>query len=140
MTYCLISLCLICTLISVIFVNKTYFRNFENSLDSNKKQIYKQIKLERLYIYIFSSIVGLIFGILVFDKKNICFTIFCALFLQNYIYCIFPKSKYMLQYLETKEQTSRWLNIYLHMKKLTNYAILIGILLFTFLNKNVLNI
>ena len=135
MTYCLISLCMICTLISVLFVNKKYFTHFENSLDKNKKEIYKKIKLERLNIYIFSSVVGLLSGIMLFNGNNICTAIACALFLQNFIYCIFPKSKYMLEYVETRQQASKWLDIYLHMKSLTNYAIIVGLLLYIFLIK-----
>ena len=77
---------------------------------------------------------GLLLGYLFIVNSNhsktskVCIFLTVSLFVNIAYYTIIPKSKYMLQYLNTKEQNEAWLNIYKHMKYRNIFGMLLGAL------------
>lgn len=126
--YCVIAVSLVCSSIAtILFVNITHFHNFENSLNHQQKQIYAFIKQERMYIYMFSTVIALLVGFM--NKENVCYGVASALVTQTMLYKIYPKSDYMLNHIESKKQSQLWIKKYNHMTNLSNYGMVFGFIL-----------
>ena len=131
--FCLVGAVLLGSMIMTMLASKKSknFVHFMNILDDNQKKIYKSIIKERLYIYIQGIFIGILLGLLVSYKiknKNCKICLFVAISLGfNYLYySLYPKSTYMLQHLNTKEQNEAWLNIYKEMKFRCKIGLLLG--------------
>ena len=123
--YCVIAMSLVCSSIAtILFVNMSHFHTFEASLNEEQKQIYAFIKQERMYIYMFATVIGLLVGFM--NRENICYGVASALVTQIMLYKVYPKSDYMLNHIESKEQSRLWIAKYNHMKNLSNYGTLFG--------------
>ena len=121
-TYCLVASVLIGLYLSVIaIIHNSTFKKFRQSLDNKQKDIYLNIIRERSNIFYTSIILSLIIsGILAYGlfnskisdvSKLICFFIASTLSLTSLIYLIYPKSDYMIKYLNSDEQRKHWLEI-----------------------------
>ena len=141
--------CLFATafLISMIyFSNSTTqsetIKHYENQLPSNLKKIYNEISQERLKIYFYGYTLGLILSLIIIiynyqirnprEKYNVV-TITCTVitvsFITNYFYYMLsPKTKWMLNYVNTPEQTKAWLNMYKDMQKYYHTGLVLGLI------------
>lgn len=153
MTVCLLAFGLIGMFLSSKFVksDNNIFKKFKNSMSPYQKQIYQKIINERRYIFFNSLLLGLIIAILSsywFYKnkklktpfKNLgCYFVAVTLFITYVGYMLYPKSKYILNYLTNHQQISDWLKIY---KKFRNYnyiGLILGIFVFYIINNFYIN-
>lgn len=80
--------------------------SFLAKINESQKVTYKQIRKERLHIYIKSLLVSFIIGWSYYRyiNKDICYFLAITLFLTSLFYMALPKSQYMIDSLETIEQ------------------------------------
>lgn len=115
-----------------IMMSKSNYSDYENVFD---KEILDKIVKDRLKIYIIASIVGIILGLIyVIWKKNkistfplICTAILIFFIAQWFVYMIYPKSDYLLNYVTNNEQSKAWLNVYQQMMKKFLFGFIIGL-------------
>lgn len=110
------------------------FNKFINTLNTNQKQVYEEIKQERLRLYLQGLGLGLFLAFLslamLTNKKaftRICVFTVLGLGTANVYYSMMPKKKWMLDYIETQEQASAWLDIYQEMKSRGMIGALLGL-------------
>ena len=82
-----------------------------------------------------ATVVGLIVGFV--NYKNKCAAVSSALFLQVFIYKLWPKSDYMLNHVDNQTQSKLWMKKYTHMTSLSNIGMLVGMIAFVLLQKYV---
>ena len=123
-------------------------------LDDNQKKIHQKIVEERKSIYFRGYGVGLILScIIIFvykylinpsnKKKMSIWMIVCMVgaitFTCNYLYYILsPKTTYMVQHLQNKEQIDEWLKIYRKMQVKYHVGLVLGIvaiMIFAYANR-----
>lgn len=124
--------------------DSTVFKNFMNTLNEEQKKVYMEIKKERLRLYLQGLALGCVLAVIslfLTAKKSpltrVCvFTIF-GLGVAHLYYSLMPKSKWMLDYIENKEQASAWLDIYQEMKQRGMVGGLLGLAGFLLLGSGV---
>lgn len=114
------------------------FREFENLLDAKQVKTYKAIANERLNLYLQGFFIGLVLAVLALNfirqlKKmptgnKICLFVVIALGFNYLYYTLSPKSKYMLESLDSPEQVKAWLKIYRHMQVRVKSGAVLGII------------
>ena len=133
---------------------KTTKEKLYSLLDDNQKKIHQKIVEERKSIYFRGYGVGLILScILIFvykyvinpsnKKKMSIWMIVCMVgaitFTTNYLYYILsPKTTYMVQHLQNKEQIDEWLKIYRTMQVKYHVGLVLGIvaiMIFAYANR-----
>lgn len=113
-------------------------KNYEKELPPNLKKTYDQIKDERTRIFYFGYALGFVLALMIIIyntqfRKNkmewrtmVCLTISVS-FITNYFYYILtPKTKWMLEELENKEQTKAWLQMYKNMQMYYHGGLVFG--------------
>jgi hypothetical protein len=117
-------------------------QHYRNQLPSNLKKIYDQIADERLKIYFYGYSLGFILSLIIiiynYQIKNprekysivtITCTVITVSFITNYFYYMLsPKTKWMLDYVNSPEQTKAWLNMYKDMQKYYHTGIVLGLI------------
>ena len=121
------------TTITMLFVNTNHMNRFKESLTADQAAAYTSIVKERAYIYIFATLMGAIAGYVFRETK--CKAVSAALFVQMMVYLIWPKSDYMMNHVETKEQGKLWVKKYVHMSRLGNVGLIAGIVLYMLVSK-----
>jgi MFS family permease len=114
-------------------------KNYQNQLPPHLKKTYNEIKDERTRIFYFGYALGFILALIIIlyntqIRKNkmewrtmVCVTISVS-FITNYFYYILtPKTKWMLEELENKEQTKAWLQMYKNMQMYYHGGLVFGI-------------
>lgn len=127
--FCAVSFALLGSSIATMMMNRQYMQDFEDSLDKSQKQIYAEIKKERLTIYLIATVIAITIGFLV-SKNNTCLGVASALSLQMLIYLVWPKSKYMLDHVKKPKQSSLWIQKYKHMSTLGYVGMIVGLLVY----------
>lgn len=139
MLYCAVGFTL---LFSSIWMNFSYndkiFLEFNSLLNSNQKQIYKEIVLERIKIYFSGMMLGLLLGFLFLvkypnDKYRLCKFLTIIYVTKLGFYKIHPKKPLMLYSLTTKQQVDAWADIYQEMKHRWISSIIIGFIGYLFI-------
>ena len=132
--FCAISFALIGSTVLTMIMNKKYTDTFVNSLDNQQKTIYKEIQQERFMIFKVATAFAIIIGLFnIRHSTSSCYSVASALTTQTYVYLIWPKTKYMLDYIKTPEQSSLWMRNYRHMSYSGTVGTIIGLILyFTF--------
>ena len=137
-TYCLLATILIGIYLSMLAVihKSDMFQKFRKSLTNYQKDKYIIIVRERsriFYTAITLSLIisGLLSSLLVNYNNNnnnniICFFIASCLSLTTLIYLFYPKTDYMIKYLNTSEQRNSWLAINNSFKKAKYIGLLTG--------------
>lgn len=143
---CLLS----CALATIFIIAMIFFHNsirrdpvvltYKQQLPSNLKKLYDEITEERLTINYQGYTLGLILSLLIIAynynlKQNklttanmICIVISVS-FLTNYFYYILsPKSKHMLEHINSPEQTKAWLEMYKAMQYYYHLGLVLGII------------
>ena len=123
--------------------NKT-IQIYQSQLPSNLQNIYKKITDERQRIYYCGYALGLILSIIIIVYKNqkripmtnatmVC-TVITISFITNYFYySLSPKSTYMLDHINSPEQTKAWLTMYKTMQYYWHAGLVLGIVATMFL-------
>ena len=148
--------CAVSCMISAVFViGMIYFYNltdkseivkhYKSSLSSDLQKRYEKISNERAYISYQGYALGLILslGIIFYNLKIkgakmnttalVC-TVVATAFLTNYFYYILsPKSDWMLDHLQNKEEIKAWLLMYREMQFNYHMGLLLGIIAVGFL-------
>lgn len=124
--YCVVAFALVGSSAAIMFMNRQHMRRFEDSLDESQRTIYKEIKAERLRIFIHATMIAGLVG-LVLASRSRCFAAAAALTTQTFVYLLWPKSKYMMEHVKTPEQSALWIRKYKHMALLGNVGAVVGL-------------
>jgi len=139
---CMIAVALI--IASIYFQNATskskIVEEYKKQLPSNLQNLYEKISDERLRINYYGYALGLVLSLIIILynyslKRNkltttslVCLTIVVS-FLTNYFYYILsPKSTYMLEHINSPEQTKAWLTMYKTMQYNYHFGFIVGII------------
>lgn len=140
--WCIIAFVFISIFISsqIVKSKKKIFSNFIRELDSNQTKIYLNIIQERSNIFTKGLLLGLIISCLIAyyvynTKKCKIINVFCifigiTLLTTTIFYMLYPKTKYIIPYLNTSKQRIYWINIYKTFNRYKYISIIIGIILF----------
>ena len=132
-------------LIGMIYMNYAITKSeiilqYKSQLPEKFQKIYEQITNERTTIYYQGYVLGfilslfIIFGNVYSDHKLLSTTSMVCLvlaisFITNYFYYILsPKKKWMLNYIETPDQTKMWLQMYRGMQVYYHTGLVLGII------------
>ena len=135
-SYCLVGISLLFSSIYMHLLKDTdNFTKFTSLLDREQLDIYNTIIHERLKIYIFGVILGIVLALLYtkFYGKNICIFLAIVFITKLVVYKVFPKSTMMLYHLTNKAQTDAWTDIYVHMKTTWIKSIILGVISYLFI-------
>ena len=120
--------------------NKTKIDKLKKSLDKKQKEIYENLSKERLRLYIQGLILGIVISILylyLFKNKvntcNFCNCLVITLGVAALYYLIYPKTDYIINYIQDEEQRKLWLDIYRHMQLKYYGGIAIGVIIYILL-------
>ena len=124
--------------------NKT-IQHYQRQLPSNLQNLYAKITEERKRIYYYGYALGLVLSAIVIYYNNnssrikmtnttmVCVTITIS-FLTNYFYYMLsPKSTYMLEHINSPEQTKAWLSMYRAMQYYWHAGLVLGIFAVAFM-------
>jgi MFS family permease len=113
---------------------------YQNQLPEHLQQTYMSIVKERTQIFYTGYALGLFLALFVIfynmkikqQKMNwpsmVCLTVFIA-FLTNYFYYVLsPKTKWMLNSIDTPEQTKAWFEMYRTMQLYYHGSLVLGII------------
>ena len=140
-----------CLVACGLIISMIYFHNastkskiveeYKKQLPSNLQNLYEKISAERMRINYYGYSLGLIISLIIIaynyslNKNNsrsntslVCLVIVVS-FLTNYFYYILsPKSSYMLDHINSPEQTKAWLTMYREMQYNYHMGFIIGII------------
>jgi hypothetical protein len=127
--------------------NKT-IQQYQAQLPSHLQNIYAKITKERQSIYYYGYALGLVLSVIIIAYNNnisnrhhlsmttatmVC-TVITVSFITNYFYYMLsPKSTYMLQHINSPEQTKAWLVMYKSMQYYWHAGLVLGIIAIMFL-------
>ena len=139
-----------CIIAVGIIISMIYFQNtlskskivqeYKSQLPSNLQNLYDKITNERLRLNYYGYTLGLILAIIIIlynytlkrDKLSstslICLVIIVSFFTNYFYYTLSPKSTYMLDHINSPEQTKAWISMYKEMQYNYHIGMLIGIL------------
>ena len=103
-----------------------------------------KIKKERMTIWLKASLLGLIFSLVyvhyikeIDENSNVfshsCMSVLVYFTVQYLFYTFHPKSDWMLNYIENKEQAKIWLDNYKEMKSKWHTGLVLGVIGYLFL-------
>lgn len=139
-----------CMLAVSLIIAMIYFHNatskskivqeYKKQLPSNLQNLYDKLSSERLRINYIGYTVGLMLSMIIIlynhnlksnkltNTSLICLVIVVS-FLTNYFYYILsPKTTYMLEHINSPEQTKAWLMMYKNMQYRYHFGFVIGII------------
>lgn len=128
--YCAVSFALLGSFSATLFMNQGHMTRFEESLDEGQRVVYKEIKEERLRIYIYATVLAIVVGFATAVSKSNCFSVASAMTTQTLVYLLWPKSKYMMEHVKTPEQSALWIQKYKHMALLGNIGLVAGLMVY----------
>ena len=136
---CFISCVITITFISIMLVNKNakVYTDFMNLLSREKKMKIEKITQERLNITYKSSFVSLILSYIIMNglppsmsiMSQKCLFIILFVIIVVIMYSIHPKSDYIVNYIDKKEERKAWIDL----KKDIKYKKIIGLVVSLFI-------
>jgi len=133
-------------LISMIYMYNATNRSqvliqYEKQLPSNLQQLYKKIRDERQSISYYGYGLGFImsFIAIVYNsvslkkgsaldvKAMVCLVVVITFLTHYFYYLLTPKTTYMLEHINSPEQTKAWLTMYKTMQKFYHTGMLLGL-------------
>jgi uncharacterized membrane protein len=139
---CMIAVALIIAMI--YFQNATsksaIVKEYKKQLPSNLQNLYEKIGSERMRINYYGYSLGLILSLIIILynyslNKNkltttslICLVIVVSFFTNYFYYILSPKSTYMLEHINSPEQTKAWLTMYREMQYNYHFGMVLGII------------
>ena len=126
-------------IITVLNINKDKFNDFTNLLDEGQKVKYEEIISERIKVYYFGTILGIIIGVFYYyynkkDKNVICKVLSIFSVVKLGFYYFYPKKPLMLNHLTNKKQVDAWTNIYSSMKNKWKQSMILGFIGYLFIS------
>jgi len=111
--------------------------HYKQQLNTQQREAYDKIAKERLHISIQGYALGFVFSLMIiyyfYEKKQIkpsgvvCLVLATS-FLTNYFYYVLsPKSDWLLNHVESREQTQAWLAMYRTMQYYYHAGFVLGI-------------
>ncbi len=139
-----------CLVATALIVATIYFQNasskskivqmYKKQLPSNLQNLYEKLSQERLKINYYGYGLGFILSLIIilynysYKRTNklgttsLVFLVIVVSFLTNYFYYILsPKSDYMLNHINSPEQTKAWLSMYKEMQFNYHLGFIVGI-------------
>jgi uncharacterized membrane protein YkgB len=138
-----------CLVATALIISMIYFQNattkskvvqvYKDQLPSNLQERYKKISNQRLRIYFYGYILGFILSFIIImynysSKRNkltntslICLVIVVSFFTNYFYYILSPKTDWMLNHINSPEQTKAWLTMYRTMQINYHIGLVIGI-------------
>jgi uncharacterized protein YacL len=139
-----------CSIALVFIIGKIYFYNattnsqtvqhYRDKLPTNLKHLYDKISNERLRISIYGYVLGVFLSLCIIfynlklkrerlsNISLVCIVI-ATCFLTNYFYYMLtPKSEWMLNHINSPEQTKLWLQMYRTMSLYYHSGLVLGII------------
>jgi prolipoprotein diacylglyceryltransferase len=121
---------------------------YQDQLPTNLKNLYTNLTNERLRIYYYGYALGFILSLIIIlynyttlkaSQKMSTLTMTCIVitvsFLTNYFYYILsPKSDYMLNHINSPDQTKAWLTMYRQMQYYFHAGLVLGLVAVAFLS------
>jgi hypothetical protein len=111
---------------------------YKQQLNAQQRVAYDHIAKERLHISLQGYVLGFILSLFIiyfnYQKKqlkpaSVVCLVLATSFLTNYFYYMLsPKSDWMLNHVESKEQTQAWLYMYRNMQYYYHTGLVLGIL------------
>ena len=139
---CMIAVALI--IASIYFQNATskskIVQEYKKQLPSNLQNLYEKISAERLRLNYYGYTLGLVLSLIIIlynysSKRNkltttslVCLTIVVSFFTNYFYYILSPKSTYMLDHINSPEQTKAWLTMYREMQYNYHFGFVVGII------------
>lgn len=142
-----------CLIAFGLIVGMIYFQNattkskvvqeYKKQLPSNLQNLYEKITAERLRLNYYGYTLGLILSLIIIlynykltsSIKNklsntslVCLVIIVSFFTNYFYYILSPKSTYMLDHINSPEQTKAWLTMYREMQYNYHLGLVIGII------------
>lgn len=141
-TTCMIAVALI--IASIYFQNATtkskVIQEYKKQLPSNLQNLYEKISAERLRINYYGYGLGLVLSIIIILynyslKRNkltttslVCLVIVVSFFTNYFYYILSPKTTYMLEHINSPEQTKAWLTMYKTMQYNYHFGFIVGLI------------
>lgn len=136
-----------CSISLVFIVGMIYFynatgknetvRQYRTSLNAHQQAAYDKIAKERLTISIQGYMLGLVLSLFViyytYQKKGfrpsslVCLVLATSFITNYFYYMLTPKSDWMLNHVESQEQTQAWLKMYKTMQYYYHAGLALGI-------------
>jgi len=143
-----------CLLATALIIAMIYFQNattkskivqeYKKQLPSNLQNLYEKLSAERLHINYYGYTLGLVLSLIIIlynynltknnklqlSKTNtslVCLVIVVSFFTNYFYYILSPKSTYMLDHINSPEQTKAWLAMYREMQYNYHMGFVIGV-------------
>lgn len=139
-----------CIIAVALIIGMIYFQNatskseivkeYKKQLPFNLQNLYEKIESERMRINYYGYSLGFILSLIIIlynysSKRNkltttslVCLVIVVSFFTNYFYYILSPKSTYMLNHINSPEQTKAWLTMYREMQYNYHFGIIIGII------------
>ena len=130
-------------LISMIYMYNATNRSqvlvqYEKQLPSNLQQLYKKIRDERQSISYYGyglgfilSLIAIIYNSVSLKKGStismVCLAVVITFLTHYFYYLLTPKTTYMLEHINSPDQTKAWLTMYKTMQKYYHTGMLLGL-------------
>jgi uncharacterized membrane protein YkgB len=134
---------------TALIIAMIYFQNatskskivqeYKKQLPSNLQNLYEKISAERLRLNYYGYTLGLVLSLIIIlynytSKRNkltttslVCLVIVVSFFTNYFYYILSPKSTYMLNHINSPEQTKAWLTMYKTMQFNYHFGFVIGV-------------
>jgi uncharacterized protein YacL len=118
-------------------------QEYKKQLPSNLQNLYEKIATERMRLNYYGYTLGLILSFIIIfynhtfqrNKQNkltttslVCLVIVVSFFTNYFYYILSPKSTYMLDHINSPEQTKAWLTMYKEMQYNYHFGMVVGII------------
>lgn len=139
-----------CVITSILIIGTIYFQNdtlksniveeYKKQLPSNLQNLYEKITLERLRLNFYGYSLGLTLSLIIILynyslKSNklttsslVCLVIVVSFFTNYFYYILSPKTTYMLNHINSPDQTKDWLTMYREMQINYHFGMVVGII------------
>lgn len=139
-----------CVIAVALIISMIYFQNattkskivkeYKKQLPSNLQNLYEKISAERLSLNYYGYSLGLVLSLIIIYynysiKHNkltttslVCLVIIVSFFTNYFYYILSPKSTYMLNHINSPEQTKAWLTMYREMQFHYHFGLTVGII------------
>ena len=140
---------LTCLLALGLIISMIYFQNatikskivqeYKKQLPSNLQNLYEKISHERLRLNYYGYTLGFLLSLILIIynysvKRNkltttslVCLVIVVSFFTNYFYYILSPKTTYMLNHINSPEQTKAWLTMYKEMQYNYHFGLVVGI-------------
>jgi uncharacterized protein YacL len=114
-------------------------QEYKKQLPSNLQNLYEKISGERMRLNYYGYVLGLVLSLIIIWynyslKRNkltntslVCLVIVVSFFTNYFYYILSPKTTYMLQHINSPEQTKAWLSMYREMQYNYHFGFIVGI-------------